>query len=214
MSSRRIVFILLLLLALTAIGGAVAWQWMAADVDAAQPGRERANGIAADAPVVQVLTGDHPQVRAQRERERFEQDYRRFLREAADMPLHARRTTAAALAAQIDRREAARELSAGEGLQLRVALIGATEPDEAEQTRQVSAVAAEYRARAERLEAEHLAAQQADPHFRDYKAEEARIVAEVMAMRTIPDGLSREEYLRRRLQAAREAVWATPAPGR
>jgi hypothetical protein len=33
---------------------------------------------------------------------------------------------------------------------------------------------------------------------------EREIVAEVMGMTSIPDGLSRDEYLRRRLQQARE----------
>ena len=39
-----------------------------------------------------------------------------------------------------------------------------------------------------------------------YKAREREIVDEVMAMTTIPDGLTRDEYLRRRLQSAREQL--------
>jgi hypothetical protein len=42
--------------------------------------------------------------------------------------------------------------------------------------------------------------------FQLYKVREREIVAEVMALQSIPDGLSREEYLRRRLQAEREQL--------
>ena len=50
------------------------------------------------------------------------------------------------------------------------------------------------------------AAAQSDPMFQLYKVRESQVVAEVMSLQTIPDGLSREEYLRRRLQAEREQL--------
>ncbi len=37
-----------------------------------------------------------------------------------------------------------------------------------------------------------------------YQVDEKRIVEEVLSMDSIPDGLSRNEYLRQRLQQARE----------
>ena len=43
-----------------------------------------------------------------------------------------------------------------------------------------------------------------DARFSRYKSEEKRIVDEVMALDSIPDGLSRDQYLRQRLQEARE----------
>jgi hypothetical protein len=42
--------------------------------------------------------------------------------------------------------------------------------------------------------------------FQLYKVREGQIVAEVMSLQTIPNGLSRDEYLRRRLQTEREQL--------
>ena len=49
-----------------------------------------------------------------------------------------------------------------------------------------------------------------DPKFNDYKAQEADIVKRVMAMDSFPDGLTRDEYLRRELVRARIAVYNQP----
>jgi hypothetical protein len=53
-------------------------------------------------------------------------------------------------------------------------------------------------------EREARLAQRRDPNFERYKAEERRIVEDVLALQDIPDGLSRDQYLRQRLQEARE----------
>ncbi|WP_299596253.1 hypothetical protein [uncultured Microbulbifer sp.] len=71
-------------------------------------------------------------------------------------------------------------------------------------------------ASAELLERYRERAQQAsdayDPHrdvpgFAQYKDMEKRIVLEVQEMDSFPDGMSRQEYLRRRLQQAREVAY-------
>ncbi len=49
-----------------------------------------------------------------------------------------------------------------------------------------------------------------DPQFEAYKVQEAEIVKRVMAMTSFPDGLSRDEYLRRELERARIAAYQEP----
>ena len=68
-------------------------------------------------------------------------------------------------------------------------------------------LAERYRADAARREAAFVAQQQADPRMQRYKAREKAVVAEVMAMTTIPGGLTRDEYLRERLQRERELAF-------
>lgn len=95
-------------------------------------------------------------------------------------------------------------MSAGESFLLRVGLIRATEPDEQQQAAQIRALKERYEIDGRQRSAQSTA--QADPMFQLYKVRESEIVAEVMSLQTIPDGLSREEYLRRRLQAEREQL--------
>ncbi|WP_105101945.1 hypothetical protein [Microbulbifer pacificus] len=47
------------------------------------------------------------------------------------------------------------------------------------------------------------------PGFAEYKALERKIVAEVRALDRFPDGMSRDEYLRKRLQEAREQAYGS-----
>lgn len=148
-----------------------------------------------------------PQARAYRDRQGFRDGAKRFFRDAAALSAAERARQAQAVERGIDDYERAGELSAGETMLLRVALIQATVPDQAEQMRQVEALAAQYRAQAERRNAQYLAQQRNDPRFRSYKQREAAVVAEVLDLREIPGGLSRDEYLRQRLQAERERAY-------
>lgn len=68
----------------------------------------------------------------------------------------------------------------------------AAEPSSAASTQSASA------------EREARLAQRRDPNFERYKADEQRIVEDLLALQDIPDGLSRDQYLRQRLQEARE----------
>jgi hypothetical protein len=110
------------------------------------------------------------------------------------------------LQAQVQRREGKGELSAAEALLLEIGLIKATARDEAEQAALATAVAERYRLRTEQRERAWAA--QPKPRFDTYKRREAEIVWEVMAMRQMPGGVSRDEYLRQRLQQAREQAYA------
>lgn len=209
--SKLVVFgSLTLLVAIVAIVAAIALRGEG-DSDTASTPSAAPAGAAADAGALAAAV-DSPQLREYQARKAFEQEARGFFRDAAKLGQVEREETARRLEAEIDRREAAREMSAGEALMLRAGLIQAIEPDEAAQAQRIAAIAARYKTDAARREAEFLAAQRDDPQFQAYKAEEARIVAEVMAMREIPGGLGRDEYLRIRLQQAREAAYATPAP--
>lgn len=134
------------------------------------------------------------------DRARFNEQAREFFAQAPGLSPEEARQRAKVLSQELSRIEQAGGLSAGETFLLRAGLIRATEPDEQMQ-------AAQLRALKERYEADSRArGAQSDPMFELYKAREREIVAEVLSLQTIPDGLSREEYLRRRLQAEREQL--------
>ncbi|MFV8784139.1 hypothetical protein ACNKU7_17090 [Microbulbifer sp. SA54] len=68
-------------------------------------------------------------------------------------------------------------------------------------------VLGEYRARAEKSTGEYDPYKEL-PGFAHYKARERQIVAEVAGMEAFPGGVSRQQYLRQRLQEAREEAFA------
>ncbi|GAA5010347.1 hypothetical protein FNZ56_01580 [Pseudoluteimonas lycopersici] len=148
-----------------------------------------------------------PQAREWLGQQRFERDARDFVRDASKLPAGERERRAQALETQIEAREQSGELSAGETVLLRAALIEAGSGSEEEQKARLAALAERYRADAARREAAFVAQQNADPRMQRYKAREKAVVAEVMAMTTIPGGLTRDEYLRERLQRERELAF-------
>ena len=150
---------------------------------------------------------DTPQAREWLGQQRFEREARDFVRNAKSLPADERARRAQALETQIAARERSGELSAGDTVLLRAALIEADSGSEAEQKARLAALAERYRADAARREAAFVAQQQADPRMQQYKAREKAVVAEVLAMKDIPGGLSRDEYLRQRLQRERERAF-------
>jgi len=149
-----------------------------------------------------------PQAKEHLERQRFEADAKDFFARSTSLRAVERSERADALTRQIDKYEAAGGLSAGEAVLLRTALVKATVDDPARQAEEVAAIADRYRAHADRRMAAFLEQQRNDPRFRTYKAREAQVVAEVMAATTIPAGLTRDQYLRQRLQEERERAYA------
>lgn len=145
-----------------------------------------------------------PRVEKFQQRERFQQDVREFFARAPALPPEERAARGREIARAITRYEAEGEIAAAEALTLRSALIRETVADPAEQVEAIRGLQQHYQQQGARKQAEWEA--RSDPEFEMYKAREREIVAEVMAMTTIPDGLSREEYLRRRLQSAREQL--------
>jgi len=137
-------------------------------------------------------------------RARFNEQAREFFAQAPALPPEEARRHAAVLSQELSRIEQAGGMSAGETFLLRAGLIRATEPDQQRQAAQLRALKERYEADSRQRNAQ--ATGQSDPMFQLYKVREREIVAEVMSLQTIPDGLTREEYLRRRLQQEREQL--------
>lgn len=202
----RTTLLWLLTLTVAAIAAAVGGGWLPlskakADTVAAS----NAQGTSAPSQMQALLAT--PQARDYRQRQQFQRDAQRFFRDARNLGPVARSQRAQVLERKIDAYENAGELSAGETMLLRVGLIQATVADPAEQAAQVEVLAQRYRADAARRNAQWQDQQQRDPRFRDYKQRERDVIAEVLAMQRIPGGLSRDEYLRQRLQAEREQAY-------
>jgi hypothetical protein len=126
-----------------------------------------------------------------------------------------RRERAVALAREVAEQESTGKIVAAESLQLRLALLKHSAANEPEYRAEAERLTRETSARAAERERAGLARIQADPRFVDYKQREAAIVREVMSMSDFPGGLSRDEYLRQRLDAARgEAYDLTRTPPR
>ncbi len=142
----------------------------------------------------------------------FDRDLRRFLLNQAAMTPTERSRQALGLMQRVDERAKSKQLSAGEALKLKMALIRASEPDEQKQALQIADLIVRYQSDAERRQSEFVASQKRDPRFQSYKTREAQIVAEVQAMQSFPAGMSRDEYLRQRLFEARAAIYNTAQP--
>ena len=176
-----------------------------ATADAPLPGgtdAQIAGSLADDIKRAELL--QRPEVLDYQARLTFAGDYQIFIKSAAELSEEERRQRAAALAKEIDRREAAGELALSEALLMQVGLVQAEGGDEAAQKARADALLARYQALSAEREAQ---AKAPDARFSRYKSEEKRIVDEVMALDSIPDGLSRDQYLRQRLQEAREQAY-------
>jgi aspartokinase len=170
----------------------------------------------AAAPVVAASTPKAPRaaasvdtaaIRDYRERERFGQDVEDFFVRAPRLDPATRQRQADALREELRRRETDRSISAGESMNLQIALVRATVDDPQAQASALAALAEHFRTDAEQANQawqQHLAT---DPQFQRYKQDERRIVETVMAMPVIPGGVSRDAYLREQLQHAREMAY-------
>ena len=164
-----------------------------------------------DKQIVNGLRVTTPEALAYRSRQEFEQETRNFLRDAPKLDDNTRNTRALALSREINRREQNREFSAGEAVMLRIGLIHAAVKDESERVRQAQTLIARYREQNVQRERAFQAQQRSDAQFQQYKAQEARIVSEVLAMQYYPDGMSRDDYLRQRLQETRKVIYGGQA---
>lgn len=193
-------------------GVALSWYWL-------QPAARTAQQAPATPPITSALpqhavpseqppTSEQlqllaaPQVRQQQQRLAFHNRYRDFIERAAELDAAARAAEVRDLEQGIETLEQQGELALSEALLLQLALIKADTQDEAAQKARGEALIRRYQALS--AEREAAQAQRPNPQFERYKAEERRIVEEVMALQNVPDGLSRDQYLRQRLQEARE----------
>lgn len=185
-----------------AAAGAIVWAVARAPAAKPPPVATSTSATAGTEPQTTALQAT-PQARAYSERKSFERQAKDFLRDAPKLGAVARSERGRSLSSSIDHYERAGQMSAGEALMLRIALIRAGGADDAETAARIAEMTERYRAATERREAVWEARQNSDPRFQDYKARERAVVAEVMALREIPGGLSRDEYLRRRLELER-----------
>lgn len=198
-----------LAIAALAAAGLAAAGWRADQVGPPAPSALPAASLAAPGtPRAQAALLASPQAQRYRQRAGFEWEMRDFFAASASLGAVERDERARALSAQLDHYERSGGVSAGEALLLRTALVQATVPDPAQQAERLAAIAEGYRARAEQGMAAHTARQRSDPRFQAYKAREAQVVAEVMAMPSVPGGMTRDAYLRQRLQEERERAYA------
>lgn len=181
--------------------------WISAKMREAQVAKALAEPI----PVDTTAAAGTPDAAKRRSREAFERMAREFLRSAPNMSPEVRMQRAQALAREVEVRERAGELTGDEAVLIRIGLIQAAVVDDTERVRQAQAVVDHYREQSTRREAAAAAQLQRDARQRQYKAREAEIVAEVLAMSSYPGGLSRDDYLRLRLREAHKAIYG-PAP--
>lgn len=191
---------------------ALTWHWSRPSTESTEPpttleapipqaaDSDEPDQMAANSEQQQLLNS--PQARDLERRLAFQNQYRSLVQQAGQPEHAARQSEAERLSKRIDTLEAQGELALSEALLMQLGLIRATESDEATQKMKAQRLIERYQQISADREA-RLAAQP-DPNFERYKAEEKRIVEEVLALQSIPDGLSRDEYLRQRLQEARE----------
>lgn len=186
---------------------AVGWRMSVEPARVRAPAPTAIAGLTAASPA-QVALLESPQARAHRERLAFERAAREFSARAPQWGAVERSERALALSTQIDAYEARGGLSAGEAVLLRTGLVRATVDDPAQQAEAVAAIAERYRTHAARRMAAHAAQQDNDPRFQAYKARERVVIADVMQSSDIPAGMTRDQYLRQRLQQERERIYA------
>lgn len=148
-----------------------------------------------------ALLDDPRVIRFSRDLE-FQSRVRAFFEQADSLSDETRAQRAAAIEDQLESYRAEGKVSGPEALLLRLALARTLETDPQQQEAASRAVIREYRREAEQRMAQWHSRHQ--PEFAQYKQREQTIVEEVMAMDTIPGGMERNEYLRQRLQRARE----------
>jgi hypothetical protein len=148
-----------------------------------------------------------PELARHRETLAFSAAVREFFASYPALDEAERRARGDALLAQIEARERSGALRAPEALMLRLGVARAVEDDPAVLESEMRRISDAYRETAQRA-----AARPPDPRDTRYQQASAEIAREVMAMKEIPGGLTREEYLRERLRDLRSDVYDAPAP--
>lgn len=180
--------------------------WMSAKMREAQVAKELAEPV----PIDSGKAGS-PDATKRQSRQEFQRMAREFLRNAPNMSPEIRMRHAQALARELEVRERAGEIGGDEAVMIRIGLIQVAVTDDDERVRQAQAVVDRYQAQTTQREARIAARLQHETRQRQYKAREAEIVAEVLAMSSYPGGLSRDDYLRLRLREAHQAIYGPPS---
>ncbi len=160
------------------------------------------NTLTAPAPPPTVTTS--PIVQAHEAYTAFQQHSRRFFSEADQLDEQKRQAEMRQLLDGTNRYEAEGKLVPMEALVLKLALLRYSSSGDDDYKIKAKMLIDQYKAQSDLREQAWLT--NPDPQFVEYKRQEQDIVREVMAMTVIPDGLSRDEYLRQRLEQARIAT--------
>ncbi|UDL04205.1 hypothetical protein [Marinobacter sp. CA1] len=158
-------------------------------------------------PQQQALLND-PRTQALGDRLAFQDRVRSLFDQADTLTDRQRQQQAAAVRQQLADYEQVGEVSAPEALMVKLALLNLTEADPEQRKRQAQTLVNHYRQQGEQQR--QAWASQPTPQFDQYKTQERAIVAEVMAMESFPGNLTRDQYLRQRLQQAREQTMGQP----
>ncbi|EDM46794.1 hypothetical protein [Marinobacter algicola] len=147
---------------------------------------------------------DNPQTLELANRLDFEEELHTFFAKAKSLSSKERAAEAAMLEQRLAEYQRRGQVSAAESLMVRIAMTKLTIEDEAAQKRALQGLIDRQNAAAQARKEEWLA--KPKPEFEAYKQQEKQIVKEVMAMAKVPSGMTRNEYLRQRLQEARVAA--------
>jgi len=137
----------------------------------------------------------------------FQQQTRAFFEQASELNADQQRQQLQDIEQGTEQFEQQGKLLPMEALILKLAMLKYTSRDEQDYKTRAKALIDQYQAISDAREQAWLA--NPDPKFVEYKRREMDIVNEVRDMTIIPDGLSRDEYLRQRLLAARIAAMGT-----
>lgn len=192
-----------LLLGLIAVAGAVAWE------------RHDATPLPPPAPAAAPTIGMTPTAASPASSSKpvtaqniLGQHLQAFAQHAKSMDENQRKQTAAQLDDEVKQRAARKEISGGESALAQLALLRiAYFDDPAEEAHQEQVLKDSLHAQSAQQEQAYQQQLANDPRYQAYKASEAQIAAQVMTMPTIPNGLTRDEFLRQQLQAAREQAY-------
>ncbi|MFZ5844409.1 MAG: hypothetical protein ACOY3E_16095 [Pseudomonadota bacterium] len=152
---------------------------------------------------------EHPVVQAYQAFSEFQQHSRGFFDNADKLSEQEKQAQLRQLLDGTNKYEQEGKLVPMEALLLKLAMLRYTTRGDDDYKAKAKSLIDQYKAQSDLREQAWLA--NPDPNFIDYKRQEADIVKEVMAMTVIPDGLSRDEYLRQRLEQARIATMGADA---
>jgi hypothetical protein len=175
----------------------------AADLPAEIIGQGGGGTSSIDRVVTDPAVPDDPAVRAAYAFMSFIERIDAFSANAAAIDVGSRRTQALALIDELELHERDERLLPAEALHLRVALLGKTTEDAAEQERATTQLVEAYEARIERL---HIAARQQRAALNaEFRTRTKRIDSEADALSLVAGSAEREQFIEaRRIGAARE----------
>lgn len=200
MSKRNVLYALgIIVLVLSSL-----WMVRAPDPAPANTATEIDTANTPLAPEASAQIDVSPVVQAHEDYTAFQQNSRRFFSEADQLDEQKRQAEMRQLLDGTNRYEAEGKLVPMEALVLKLAMLRYSSSGDDDYKNKAKVLIDQYKAQSDLREQAWLA--NPDPQFVEYKRQEQDIVREVMAMTVIPDGLSRDEYLRQRLEQARIAT--------